>query len=122
MGAFLWRILGMTFVALGVLGAALPLLPTTPFLLAAAYAFARSSPQLHDWLIEHPRFGPLIEDWRRHGAIATETKVLSILTMIAAWTLSFALEVSPTILAIQAVVLTASGLFILTRPSAPPSA
>jgi hypothetical protein len=70
----LWIALGAASLVTGLVGAVLPLLPTTPFLLLAAYSFARGSPSLHAWLIEHPRLGPVIEDWQRYGAIALRAK------------------------------------------------
>ncbi|MDG2479242.1 MAG: YbaN family protein, partial [Alphaproteobacteria bacterium] len=68
-------------MVLAILGVALPLLPTTPFLLVAAFAFARSSDRWHRWLREHRVFGPLIADWQEHGAIDRRTKLLSVLAM-----------------------------------------
>jgi hypothetical protein len=108
-------------VALGLafLGAALPLLPTTPFLLVAAYAFARSSPQLHAWLTQHSIFGPLIENWRRHGAISPRVKWVSIAAIIGVLGASWALRTPTWMLAVQAAVLSGSALFILTRPNGP---
>ena len=55
-----WLLFGLLATGLAFAGALLPLLPTTPFLLLAAYAFARSSKRLHDWLLNHRQFGPLI--------------------------------------------------------------
>ena len=64
-----YRALGVVSVALGVIGAILPLLPTTPFLILAAYFFARSHPEWEARLLAHPQAGPAIRAWRDHGAI-----------------------------------------------------
>lgn len=100
-------------------GIALPLLPTTPFLLLAVFAFARSSPRLHDWLIGHRQFGPLIRNWREHGSIDRRTKLVAVATMLGALVLSWALGVRPPVMAVQALVLAASATFIMTRPGGP---
>ena len=70
--------IGCTAVVLGVAGIFLPLLPTTPFLLLAAWAFARSSPRLEAWLVRHPRLGPPISAWRERGAIPARAKIVAI--------------------------------------------
>ncbi|MEZ4605877.1 MAG: YbaN family protein [Deinococcales bacterium] len=62
---YLWFILGLFFTCLGFIGAFLPIMPSTVFLLIAAYFFARSSPRFYNWLLNHPVFGQLIRDWRR---------------------------------------------------------
>lgn len=116
-GRLIWLSVGLFAVALGILGAVLPLLPTTPFLLVAAYAFARSSQTLHDWLVEHPRLGPPIRDWREKGAIRRGTKVVSVLTMVAAFGVSVLAGFGTTVLLTQALILTAVAVFLLTRPS-----
>jgi hypothetical protein len=116
---FLWLGLGCLSVALGAAGMVLPLLPTTPFLLLAAYAFARSSPRLHRWLLEHKRFGPVIENWRRYGAISRRTKIYSVAAMIAALAGSAAFKAAPAILIVQAVVLSLAGAFVVSRPAPP---
>ncbi len=66
---FLWAFLGLACVGLALVGVVLPLLPTVPFLLLAAFFFARSSERLHYWLLSHSTFGPLIDDWHSRGAI-----------------------------------------------------
>jgi uncharacterized membrane protein YbaN (DUF454 family) len=77
----LWLIIGLISLALGIAGVVLPLLPTTPFVLLSAYCFARSSPRLHDWLLGHKIFGPLIHNWEQHRAISPRAKVLAVLSM-----------------------------------------
>lgn len=114
----LWLIGGGTALALGVVGVALPLLPTVPFLILAAFCFARSSDRLHDWLLSHPTFGPPIADWRRSGAISRRGKIAASVSIAAAFALSVALGVRPTILAVQAMTLAAVATFIWTRPGA----
>ena len=114
-----WLLVGFTALAFGLAGVVLPLLPTTPFLLLAAFAFARSSPRLSAWLHSHPRFGPLIENWNSHGSIDRPTKRVAVVVMAATFALSVFLEVAPWILITQAVVLSAVAVFILTRPDGP---
>lgn len=65
---------GLVALALGVIGTLLPLLPTVPFVILAAFCFARSSPALERRLVEHPRFGPHIRAWRSRGAISRNGK------------------------------------------------
>ena len=115
----IWFAVGIAALALAALGAALPLLPTTPFLLIAAYAFARSSKRWHAWLHSHRVFGPLIRDWREHRAIHRRAKIVGVASMVAVLAISVAAEVDTVILAVQAVVLSASAAFVLSRPSPP---
>jgi uncharacterized membrane protein YbaN (DUF454 family) len=114
-------IIGVLSLVLGGIGVVLPLLPTTPFVLVAAIAFANSSERLHDWLLAHRVFGPLIDNWRRYGAISRRAKALSILSMAAILIISFLLAAPTHVIVIQAVVLSTSAIFILSRPVAPTS-
>ena len=111
----------MASLMAGFIGAALPLIPTTPFILLAAYAFAQSSERWHNWLINHKVFGPLIADWQEHGAISRRSKILAIISMVAVLSLSWYMDVALRFLVLQAIVLSGSALFILTRPSPPES-
>ena len=112
-------IVGISALALGGLGVVLPLLPTTPFILVAAFAFAKSSDRLHRWLLDHDVFGPLITNWRQYGAISRNTKIASILSMIAIVVISFLLAVPAHAIVIQILVLGAAAAFILSRPLPP---
>ena len=114
----LWLAAGLFFTALGIIGAFLPVMPTTVFLLVATACFARSSPRLHGWLVNHPTFGPPIQDWNRSGAISLRAKQLSTASMLAVLLLSLILGLRPLVLGIQAAVLCCTALFIWTRPSA----
>ena len=111
-----WTLAGGLALIVGILGIVLPLVPTTPLLLLAAFCFARASPRLEMWLIEHPRLGPPIRDWRAEGAISTRAKAFAVIAITATFLLSIALRLPPYVLLIQAVVLGAVTLFILTRP------
>ena len=66
--------LGCLMLALGVIGAVLPVMPTTIFLILAAWFFGRSSPRLEARMLDHPRFGPVLRDWREHGAMPRHAK------------------------------------------------
>lgn len=114
----LWLAGGLTALGLGLIGVFLPLLPTVPFMLLAAFCFARSSDRLHGWLVNHPTFGPPIQDWNRSGAISLRAKQLSTASMLAVLLLSLILGLRPLVLGIQAAVLCCTALFIWTRPSA----
>jgi len=116
---FTWLIVGFVALALGALGIVLPLVPTTPFVLVAAFAFAQSSEKLHQWLLDHNVFGPLIDNWRRHGAISRRAKVISVVSMVAVLAISVAMALPMVVIVTQLVVLGAAALFILTRPLPP---
>lgn len=88
---------GTLSVSLGVLGIFLPLLPTTPFLLLAAYCYARSSPRLLDWLLTNRWFGAYIRNYREGRGIPMREKVLtlSLLWLTIAATTSLVLDSWP---------------------------
>lgn len=119
MGRIFWTGMGSAFLALGAIGVLLPLLPTTPFVLLAAFAFARGSPRLRHWLESHPRFGPPIQDWERYGAIAPRAKRLATALMALTLALSLLAGLPLRLLAIQAACLAGAATFVLTRPDGP---
>ena len=113
----IWITAGGAALGLALVGIVLPLLPTVPFLLLAAFCFARGSTRAHDWLVEHPRFGPPIRAWREEGAISRRGKGAALVAMAASLVLSLALGVGAAIVAVQAAVLACVAAFIATRPA-----
>jgi uncharacterized membrane protein YbaN (DUF454 family) len=114
-----WLVVGLLSLGLGGLGVALPLLPTTPFILLAAFSFARSSNRLHEWLITHDIFGALIDNWQRYGAISRRAKAVSVASMVALLVISLAMAAPMAVMVVQLVVLGAVAVFILSRPAPP---
>ncbi len=113
----LWLISGCLSFGLGLIGAFLPLLPTVPLMLLAAFCFSNSSERLHNWLLSHPRFGPAIADWNDHGAISPLAKKMATISIIATFLISVFLGVKTFIIVVQAITLTGVMVFIWTRPN-----
>ena len=112
----LFLVFGLLSLALAILGIFLPLLPTTPFLLLSAAFLARSFAPLHQRLLRHPRFGPLLLDWEREGAIRPSAKRTSTLLILLTGGLTFAF--APPALWVKAAMLGVFGAvlaFIWTR-------
>jgi uncharacterized membrane protein YbaN (DUF454 family) len=113
----LWLVAGFALLGLGIIGAFLPLMPTTIFLILAAGAFARSSTRLETWLLSHPRFGPLILAWRTERAIPRRAKVTAAFGMILGYAI-FLIGARPA-LWLNLVVLAfflGSAWYVLSRP------
>lgn len=72
---------GVVSVALGAIGALLPILPTVPFLLLATFCFARSNPAWEQRLLDHPRFGPPLRQWHERRAISRKAKQAALVAM-----------------------------------------
>lgn len=115
----LWLLAGLLAVVVGAIGVVVPLLPTTPFLLVAAFAFARSSKRLTRWLHEHPKFGPLIDNWQRYGSIDRRSKQMAIAVIVATPVITYFIGAPWWALGSQVLVLACSATFILTRPLPP---
>jgi len=116
----LFFLLGWVFFGLGAAGALLPVLPTTPFMLLALWAFARSSRRFHHWLYHHRIFGPPLQRWDRERVIPAWVKAVAIGSMAASFTW-VALVVRPRwwALAAMGVVMLAGAIFLASVPSRP---
>jgi uncharacterized membrane protein YbaN (DUF454 family) len=79
---FLWKVTGVLCVGLAILGAILPILPTTVFLIMATACFAKSSPRMQRKLLNNKTFGPLIHEWQQHRSIPRKAKRIALLTII----------------------------------------
>ncbi len=116
----MYLFLGLGLTALGVVGAFLPLLPTTVFLILAAGCFAKSSPRMEAWILDHKNFGPLVRAWRESGAIPRKAKILACAGMAGGFVLFFlSAHPRPWLATAVAVALVACALFVVSRPSAP---
>ncbi|OGS51552.1 MAG: hypothetical protein A3J40_07120 [Erythrobacter sp. RIFCSPHIGHO2_12_FULL_63_10] len=105
---------GVVSVALGAIGAAMPIMPTVPFLLLAVYCFARSSPAWERRILEHPYWGPQVTDWRERRAINRRAKVIAIGAMSAGVIFTWATLGAPWYF-ISIAILVIAGGWIATR-------
>ncbi|MBF2714816.1 YbaN family protein [Agrobacterium vitis] len=109
--------LGWFFVGLGIVGIFLPVLPTTPFIILAAALFARSSPRFEQWLLDHPRFGQPLLDWRRQGAISRRAKVAAVVAMGLSFAVMWFFSSAPLYVRVgTGIILLCSAAFVVSRP------
>lgn len=104
---------GVSFV-LAMIGIVLPIMPTVPFLLLAAFCFARSNPRLEQRLLDHPRYGPALRQWRERRAIARRAKISAIAAMAVGVAVTWFTIGWPWVL-VSAAVLVIAGSWIWTR-------
>ncbi len=113
--------LGWASVGLGIIGVIFPVLPTTPFLLVALWAFSRSSPELAERIRNNPRLGPYIRDWEEFGVIPPKAKLLAMAMMAGSFAYLWFGTAAPAWAAILvAAILAAIAAYILTRPGRRP--
>ncbi|MGJ7458784.1 YbaN family protein [Halomonas sp. MA07-2] len=113
-----WSGLAYGCIGLGTAGLVVPLLPTTPFLLVAAWAAPKGSPRLARWLHEHPRLGPTLCAWREQRAVPRRAKRLALVVLLASWLVLWAGGAAPLVLALTAFLFCGVATFLLTRPDA----
>ncbi len=105
---------GIASVGLGIIGAFLPILPTVPFLVLAAFCFARSNPAWEQRLLNHPRYGASLRDWRERGAISRRAKISALLAMGVGAVFTWFTIGWPWVL-VSIAILVLSGTWIWTR-------
>lgn len=118
MRVWFWWIVGFLGLGLAVVGTVLPIMPTVPFLIVAAYGFNRSSPRFHGWIMTHRVFGPQIREWHDHRAIDPRVKVFVVVSMIAGLCVSWFILPRHWWF-IQMAVLAAVAVFVVTRNNPP---
>ena len=110
----LWLAGGLTSVGLGIIGVALPIMPTVPFLLLAAFCFARSNPAWEQRLLDHPHYGHSLRQWRTRKAISRRAKVSAIVAMSVGVGFTWFAVGWPWVM-ISVAILVISGSWIWTR-------
>ncbi len=105
---------GIFFVALGAIGAVLPIFPTVPFLLVAVFCFARSNPAWEQKILDHPTWGPQIRDWRERRAINRRAKIMAVGAMATGAVVTWYTLGEPWIW-VSVGVLVIAGSWIVTR-------
>ncbi|MDH5391671.1 MAG: YbaN family protein [Gammaproteobacteria bacterium] len=112
--------LGWFFFATGAVGTVLPVLPTTPFMLLALWCFSKSSKRFHNWLYQHPFFGPALQQWSENRVIPFSAKLMSVTMMTASFIyLAFFRELALVFLLPVASIMLYGIWFILSKPSRP---
>ncbi|MBB5320097.1 YbaN family protein [Marinobacter oulmenensis] len=112
-----FRLLAYLSLGLALAGVVLPLVPTTPFVILAAWFASKGSPAFARWLEQHPQFGPAIEQWRQRRAIPLKAKILAWAMMSISWGMLLMLGASGLVLTISGLFLLAVAGYMLSRPS-----
>ena len=84
MKKFILITIGWSCVGLAFIGTFVPGIPTTIFLIVALWAFAKSSKKFHSWLLNHKRFGPILQNWESHKVVPRKAKILMVILQISA--------------------------------------
>jgi len=112
----LWRIAALCAFAAGAVGIVMPVLPTVPFFIVAAWAGSKGWPALERWLLNHRTYGPVIRRWRERGSVPRRAKWLATATMLASAVIVQFMPVPQWVRAGLPVVLVVVTLWLWTRP------
>ena len=113
--------LGWVCVGLAFIGIFIPGIPTTPFLIVALWAFAKSSKKFHKWLLNHKRFGPLLRNWESHKVVPLKAKILMvILQMTAVLMIHYSLSNLLITFSLAALLIIVAG-YVISLPSKIPT-
>lgn len=116
--AFVW--LGWVLVAAGLIALPLPVIPTTPFLVAAAWAFSKGSRRFENWLLYHPYLGPPVREFRKHRVIPLRSKIVAWCAMAISLAGLIYLETAPWVWGTALVVILAMSLYLVSCKSRSP--
>ncbi|MCX8569266.1 MULTISPECIES: YbaN family protein [Hyphomicrobiales] len=108
--------LGLLMLLLGIIGAFLPVMPTTIFVILAAWCFGRSSPRFEAWLLGHPTFGPPLRAWREEGAIPRRGKLMAWTGMAIGYGLFWLSQPGAIVAFVVTLFFAAGALYVGTRP------
>ena len=111
-------VLAWLFLALGLVGLVMPLMPGALFLILAGACFTRSSPRFEAWLLDHPRLGPPVRAWRDAGAIPRRGKVFACASLALSWLIILAMGASALLSGAILAVFVAVATYVATRPEA----
>ncbi len=114
----LWRLAGGIALIIGLIGMAIPILPTTPFILVAAYGFTRGSRKIYRWVVDPNSLGTGFAEWRRRGIIPPFGGLMIMVVMLVGFVLALLSGLETASLIIELVGLLLVGAYLLTRPKA----
>ncbi len=117
MKKIIYNTIGSVALMLGLLGALLPLLPTTCFILLASWAFAKSSPTFHNWMYYRSPFAKSIQNWDQNKIIPNRVKIIASLSILASFTFSVIYIENIYVLIALGLILIAVLMFIISKPA-----
>jgi|SRR5690606_8838030 len=113
---WVFAILAYAFAGLALAGVLVPGLPTTPFVLLAAWAASRGSERLDAWLKNHPRLGPPLREWREEGAVSPRAKLLAVTLLAVSWVTMWRIGTRSWLLGAIMMLFAVVASFVVTRP------